>query len=192
MYIKPEHVVSSQQQLREYYEMPHEIVVKKQIDFLAPYGQKLIAMSPFFVLATVGKNGVDASPKGGYPGFVKTVGEKTLLIPDYAGNNRLDGLQNIIENPQVGLTFLVPGYNETFRVNGKATISIDPSLCEFFTDTGKKVKCVIVVNIEEAFIHCGQAISLAKLWDSESQTNKDKAPTLDEIIQFHTGRETVK
>ncbi|SUB81831.1 pyridoxamine 5'-phosphate oxidase, FMN-binding family [Pragia fontium] len=191
MYIKPEHTVTSKEQLREYYAMPHQMVVKKQIDFLAPYGQKLISLSPFFMLATVGKNGVDVSPKGGYPGFVKTVGEKTLLIPDYAGNNRLDGLQNIIDNPQVGLTFLIPGYNEAFRVNGKATVSIDPSLCEFFTDTGKTVKCVIVVNIEEAFIHCGQAISLAKLWDVESQQNKDSAPTLKDIIAFHTARESV-
>lgn len=188
MYTKPEYIVTTKEQLRERYSAPHELVVKKQIDFLAPYGQKLISLSPFFVLATVGEKGVDVSPKGGYPGFVKTVGEKTLLIPDYAGNNRLDGLQNIIDNPQVGLTFFIPGYNEVFRVNGKATISIDPSLCEFFTDTGKKVKCAIVVDIEEAFIHCGQAISLAKLWNIESQSNADKTPSLDEIIGFHKGR----
>ncbi|WP_159565102.1 MSMEG_1061 family FMN-dependent PPOX-type flavoprotein [Budvicia diplopodorum] len=188
MHTKPEYIVTTKEQLRERYSAPHPIVVNKQIDFLAPYGQTLISLSPFCVLATVGTKGVDVSPKGGGPGFVKTVGEKTLLIPDYAGNNRLDGLQNIIENPQVGLTFFIPGYNEVFRVNGKATISTDPSLCEFFTDTGKRVKCTIVVDIEEAFIHCGQAISLAKLWDSESQANADNTPTLDEIIAFHQER----
>lgn len=188
MYTKPEFIITTKEQLRERYSDPHPIVIKKQIDFLAPYGQKLISLSPFFVLATVGQKGVDVSPKGGYPGFVKTVGEKTLLIPDYAGNNRLDGLQNIIENPQVGLSFFIPGYNEIFRVNGKAIISTDPSLCEFFTDTGKQVKCVIVVDIEEAFIHCGQAISLAKLWNIESQGNVDKTPSLDEIIDFHKDR----
>lgn len=191
MYTKPEHIITSKEQLREHYAMPDPMVVKKQIDYLAPYGQKLISLSPFFMLATVGEKGVDVSPKGGYPGFVKTVGEKTLLIPDYAGNNRLDSLQNLIDNPQVGITFLIPGYNEVFRVNGKATLSIEPSLREFFNDTGKKVQCAIVVEIEEAFIHGGQAISLAKLWNMESQQLKDNAPTLDDIIAFHTARESV-
>ncbi|SQI37377.1 pyridoxamine 5'-phosphate oxidase, FMN-binding family [Leminorella richardii] len=188
MYIRPEHIVGSKEQLRQYYSMPSEMVVKKQLDFLAPYGQKMIALSPFLVLATVGESGVDVSPKGGEPGFVKTVGEKTLLIPDYAGNNRLDGMQNIISNPQVGLTFFIPGVNEVFRVNGKARLSLDPALTDFFSETGKKVKCTIVVDIEEAFIHCGQAIALAKLWESESQSRKDKAPSMTSIIEFHQAR----
>ncbi|GKX58858.1 MSMEG_1061 family FMN-dependent PPOX-type flavoprotein [Leminorella grimontii] len=191
MYIRPEHLVASKEQLREHYAMPNDIVIKKQLDFLAPYGAKMISLSPFMVLATVGEKGVDVSPKGGVPGFVKTVGEKTLLIPDYAGNNRLDGLQNIIDNPQVGLTFFVPGVSEAFRVNGKARLSLDPSLSDFFSETGKKVKCTIVVEVEEAFIHCGQAVSLAKLWESESQSNKDKAPLLKDIIDFHQNRMSV-
>ncbi len=187
MQLNTKYTITTVEQLRERYAAPHPVVVKKQIDFIAPYAQKLIAASPFMVLATTGENGLDCSPKGGKPGFIKAVGEKTVMIPDYAGNNRIDGLQNIVENPKVGLIFLIPGVEETYRINGTATISVDPSLCEFFGETDGTVKSVIVVNVEEAFIHCGRAITLSGLWQNENQT-PEGLPTLEQMIQFHKAR----
>lgn len=188
MNIDPTYLISCRDSLREYYKQPYPLVVKKQIDYLAPYGKTLIANAPFFIMATVGPKGLDCSPKGGAPGFVQIIDDKTLLIPDYAGNNRLDGLQNLIDNPAIGLMFMLPGYKEVYRVNGRAVISVDPSLCQRFAEGSHGdhiAKSVIVVSVEEAFIHCSKAISLAGLWDRQQLLERSDLPSIEEIINWH-------
>jgi len=122
------HRITDVETLEKLYGAPSGAAVDKEIDFLHPHYQRLIAASPFFVLATGGPGSMDASPRGDAPGFVAVEDEKTLLIPDRRGNNRVDSLRNIIANPQVALLFLVPGIGETLRVNGRAEISTDPAL----------------------------------------------------------------
>src|SRR5262249_13352741 len=129
--------------LEKLYGQPVGAPLDKEIDYLHPHYQKLIAASPFFVLATGGPGGMDASPRGDAPGFVEVQDEKTLLIPDRRGNNRVDSLRNIIADPRVALLFLIPGIGETLRVNGRAEIRTDPALLERFSVDGKPPRSVI-------------------------------------------------
>lgn len=169
--------------LRQHYAAPTELVVHKQVDRIDEHAAQFIGASPFFVFATAGPNGLDCSPKGDYPGFVRVLDERTLVIPDRAGNNRIDGLQNIVQNPSVGMIFMVPGLGETFRVNGKAHVSIDPDLLALFDGDAKKARSVIVVKVEEAFLHCGKALHYAQLWNPDSLAMKDNVPDLKEMLQ---------
>lgn len=172
-------------QLRAHYAQPNKAVVQKQIDRLDTFARRLIALSPFIILGTQGAQGVDCSPKGGEPGFVYVEDEKTLLLPDRSGNNRLDGLGNILQNPFVGMLFLIPGWQEGFRVNGRAQISVDPALCLRFAQNGQPAKSVIIINVEEVFIHCGRAISFAGLWNNASHADPALLPGALEIFKAH-------
>ncbi|WP_410016089.1 MSMEG_1061 family FMN-dependent PPOX-type flavoprotein [Sodalis sp. C49] len=172
-------------QLREHYAQPNKAVVQKQIDHLDAYARRLIALSPFMILGTQGARGIDCSPKGGEPGFVQVEDDKTLLLPDRSGNNRLDGLSNILHNPFVGMLFLIPGWLEGFRVNGRARISVDPALCLRFAHNGQPAKSVIIIRVEEVFIHCGRAISFAGLWDNAKHVDPALLPGALEIFKAH-------
>ncbi len=172
-------------QLREHYAQPNKAVVQKQIDCLDTYAQRLIALSPFLILGTQGANGIDCSPKGGEPGFVHVEDEKTLLLPDRSGNNRLDGLSNILQNPRVGMLFLIPGWSEGFRVNGRANISIDPALCRRFALNQQPAKSVVIIHVQEVFIHCGRAISFADLWNADKYADPAQVPNALEIFKAH-------
>ncbi len=176
------HRISDVESLQKLYGTPSGAAVAKEIDYLHPHYQRLIAASPFFVFATGGPGGMDASPRGDAPGFVVVEDEKTLLIPDRRGNNRTDSLRNIIANPQVALLFLIPGVGETLRVNGRAEIRTDPALLERFGVEGKLPRSVIVVRVETVFFQCARAIFRSKLWEPDRQIERSSLPSLGTIV----------
>jgi uncharacterized protein len=145
--------------LAAHYANPTERVLKKRFDHVNAVGRAFIAASPFLVLATGSREGLDCSPKGDRPGFVEVADDgRTLLIPDRRGNNLIDGLRNLVEDPRIGLIFFVPGVNETYRVNGRARISADADLRHRFAVNGKEPATVMVVTVEQAFVHCPKAL----------------------------------
>lgn len=176
------HRIADVASLEKLYGAPSGAAVEKEIDYLHPHYQRLIAASPFFVLATGGPGGMDASPRGDAPGFVVVEDERTLLIPDRRGNNRVDSLRNIIADPRVALLFLVPGIGETLRVNGRAEIRTDPALLERFRVEGKPPRSVIVVHVERTFFQCARAIFRANLWDPARHLERGSLPSLGTII----------
>jgi len=178
------HIISTLDELAALYEKPNERVVQKEIDYVNAAGRAFIAAAPFLVLATSGAAGLDCSPKGDKPGFV-TVSEdgKTLFIPDRPGNNRIDGMKNLIEDPRIGLIFFAPGANETYRVNGRAKISVDPQLKRRFAVAGKEPRSVMVVAVEQAFQHCPKALIRSDLW----RTGKTR-PNVPTLGQFAAAR----
>ena len=185
MSLKPEFILTSEAQLSEHYAAPFETVLKKQIDHIDDYAKKLIAAAPFAILGTLGANGIDCSPKGGEPGFIHVQDSKTLMLPDRPGNNRLDGILNLLHNPAIGILFLIPNWDEGFRVNGRAKISVDPELCERFSQNGHPARSVLVIDVEEVFIHCGRAITFAKLWNPEKHAAKETLPTALDVFKAH-------
>jgi hypothetical protein len=176
------HQITDVEALEKLYGAAAGAAVEKEIDYLHPHYQRLIAASPFFVLATGGADGMDASPRGDTPGFVVVEDEKTLLIPDRRGNNRVDSLRNIIANPRVALLFLVPGIGETLRVNGRAEISTDPALLERFSVGGKLPRSVLVVRVDSVFFQCARAIFRSKLWDPARHIQRNSLPSLGTIV----------
>lgn len=144
---------------------------------ITPHYRALIEASPFVVLATIGPEGLDCSPRGDKPGFVRIADSKTLILPDRRGNNRIDSLRNVIRDPRVALLFLIPGSGTTFRVNGRAAISADPALLEGFAIDGKPPRTVMVITVEEAYFQCARAIVRSGLWKMESQTGADALPS---------------
>jgi hypothetical protein len=176
------HSIKDVESLEELYGAPSGAAVEKEIDYLHPHYQRLIAASPFFVLATGGPDGMDASPRGDAPGFVEVGDEKTLLIPDRRGNNRVDSLRNIIANPRVALLFLIPGVGETLRVNGRAEISTSPALLGRFSVEGKLPRSVIVVHVDTVFFQCARAIFRSKLWDPTRHLERRSLPSLGTIV----------
>src|SRR5262249_54774573 len=141
-----------------------------------------IEAAPFVAIATCAPEGLDCSPRGDAPGFVRLHDEKTLLIPDRPGNNRTDSLRNILRDPRVALLVLVPGAGETFRDNGRAGISIDPALRESFAVNGKPARAVIVVTVERAYFQCSKAIVRSKLWDATRHIDRSSLPSAGQII----------
>ncbi len=172
-------------QLDEIYERSR--LLGKETDYVTPPGRAFIAASPFLILATASENGIDCSPKGDMPGFVQLLDDRTLLIPDRPGNNRVDGMKNIIANPKVGIIFMVPGANETYRVNGSARISVDPALLARFEVRGKPPRAVMVVAVEEAFSHCPKAFVRADLWRRGAKGRPEDTPTLGDFVAFRKG-----
>jgi PPOX class probable FMN-dependent enzyme len=147
------------------------------------YARQYIGLSPFCCLATSdGKGNADVTPRGDKPGFVRVIDDKTLLIPERPGNNRMDSLRNIIENPAVGLLFLVPGFEDTLRVNGQGRVTKDPGLLADSAVDGKLPKFGVLVAVEEAFFHCAKAFRRSRLWDPNAQVARNTMPTLARII----------
>lgn len=181
------HFLTSIEQLTALYGEPNERSAKKEIDHLDEHCRALIAASPFMLLATGGTSSADCSPRGDPPGFVKVLDDHTLLIPDRKGNNRVDSLKNIIENPLVGLLFMIPGVNETLRVNGRARISVDPELCASMPMQGKTPTSVLVVTVIEAFIQCSRALVRSDLWNPDHYVPRESLPSTGTILAAHTG-----
>lgn len=181
------HAITSLDALHGLYDAPSERVRLKQIDRLDEHCRAFIAASPFLILATCGSAGADGSPRGDRPGFVVVEDDRTLLLPDRRGNNRIDSLRNIVENPSVGLIFLVPGVHETFRVNGQARISVDPALLDRFAIDGKAPKTVLVITVQEAFIQCARALVRSDLWNPARHVRRDELPSIGTILAAHTG-----
>jgi hypothetical protein len=174
--------VTSIEDLAALYGRPHERVLKKELDHIDALGRAFIAASPFLVLATGGAHGLDCSPKGDKPGFVQVEDDgRTVLIPDRRGNNRLDGLKNLVEDPRVGLIFFAPGANETYRVNGRARISVDPALKRRFAVNGKEPVTVTVVSVEQAFQHCPKALVRSDLWRAGTGSRPRGLPTIGDF-----------
>lgn len=178
--------LTSIEQLTALYGDPNERSAKKEIHYLDEHCHALIAASPFMLLATGTGSTADCSPRGDPPGFVKVLDDHTLLIPDRKGNNRVDSLKNIIENPLVGLLFMIPGVNETLRVNGRAHISIDPELCASMRMQGKLPTSVLVVTVIEAFIQCSRALVRSDLWNPEKHVPRETLPSTGTILAAHT------
>ena len=171
-------------QLREIYPEAKGRAKQKQLAALEKHSMRFIELSPFVVMSTSDISGkLDASPRGGRPGFVKVRDENMILLPDAAGNNRLDSLENILATGQVGLLFMIPGVDETLRLNGQATIRRDPELIEMFSDEPKIPISILQVSVEEVFLHCAKAFMRANLWSSEAQLERDKLPTMGQMLK---------
>ena len=181
-------VITEESELREVFGWPTERAVNKQIDRLDHHCRAIIAKSPFILLGTSDSSGrCDVSPKGDYPGFVRVLDDETIAIPDLPGNNRLDTLTNMIINPQVGLMFMIPGMNETLRINGKVRLVRDAHLLESMAYQGKLPKLAIVVDIQEVFTHCPKAFLRSKLWSDDYRIDRSELPSFAEILRDHTG-----
>lgn len=174
--------------LRSLYKAPGERALRKQLSALDPHARAFIALSPFLVLATHGADGtMDASPRGGAPGFVKVDAHGALLLPDAPGNNRLDSLENIVATGRAGLLFLVPGVDETLRVNGRAVLSRAEADLAACSDERRAPTLVIRLQVEEAYLHCAKALMRSRLWQPEARVPRDALPTMGRIIQDQTG-----
>jgi uncharacterized protein len=183
-----DHTITTAEQLEALYtDVPYGPSLIKEVDYITPEYRKLIEAAPFVVLATSGPEGLDCSPRGDPPGFVRVLDERTLIIPDRRGNNRIDSLRNLVRDPRVGLLFLIPGVGETMRIVGRARISTDPTLTESAAMNGNVPKCVLVVSVEKAYFQCTKAIIRSKLWDPASKVDRKTLPTPGSIIAELTG-----
>ncbi len=184
--------VQTQDELRAHFGQVSPLAEKKVLHHLDRFCRDFIALSPFLVLASGdGKGNADASPRGDGPGFVAVLDDKTLLIPDRRGNNRVDTFGNILASPGVGLIFFVPGINETLRINGKAEIAQDPTLLAPLTVQNVTPTIGLKVHVEECYFHCGKALMRAKLWNPEAQVERHSFPTLGRIIAEQTAAVSV-
>ena len=170
------------------YPQPTPRVIAKARPSIDAHARKFIEMSPFCVLATSGSDGsVDASPRGGNPGFVHVEGPNRLSMPDRSGNNRIDSFRNIVEGSGLlQLIFFVPGIDETLRVGGKGTVTVDPALLAAMEEFGKPPRAVLRIEVSEAYFHCGKALMRSKLW-SANQVERKNFPSISEVIHDQTG-----
>lgn len=170
------------EELEALYGKPGETSLVKELDRLIPEYAAFIEASPFVALATGGPEGLDCSPRGDLPGFVRIADEHTLLMPDRHGNNRVDSLANIVRDGRVGLLFLVPGSGTTLRVNGRAVLSVDPDLCASFAVEGKPPRSVIVIAVEAVYFQCARAIHRSDLWNPDKHVDPKSLPTPGAIL----------
>lgn len=183
-----QYAVTTLEQLREVYPLPAERSVLKEVDHLDHHCRAFIALSPFVLISSSDAEGAcDTSPKGGPPGFVTVLDDHRLLIPDATGNRRLDSLQNMLENPRVGLLFLIPGMGEVLRVNGHVELRRDPELLQGLQTGGRPAKLALIVTVEQAYLHCAKSIIRSKLWKTESWPEAEELPSAAEILNDHIG-----
>ena len=180
--------ITTEAELRERYGFPHERAVLKEATALHAHHIQFIELSPFFALSSTGPDGRgDVSPRGEAPGFVHVLDDKTLAIPDRPGNNRLDTLTNVLVDPNVGLMFLLPGVNEILRVNGKAELRDDADLMTRFLVKGKPPRLVMLVRIEQAYLHCAKALMRSALWSEAAKVPRGTMPTMGEMLRDQIG-----
>ena len=175
-------VIATIEQLEAIYGFPNDASTVKVADRVTPRYRILIEKSPFAALATCGPEGLDCSPRGDLPGFVRIHDEKTLMMPDRRGNNRCDSLRNIVRDTRVALLFLIPASGSTLRINGRAQVSADPALCESFTIDGKAPRTVVVMTVEEIYFQCARAIVRADLWNPDKRVDPKTLPTPGQIL----------
>jgi len=181
-------ILESAEQLRALYGFPTGRAKDKQLSELEKHSINFIRHSPFVVLSTHDKDGrADASPRGGAPGFVRVQGTDTLLIPDAKGNDRIDSMINIVETGRVGLLFLLPGVDETLRVNGRAQVTTDPELLALFADERHPPKTCIRITVDEVFLHCAKALMRSKLWSLEVQIDRKDFPSMGQMLNDQIG-----
>ena len=185
--IHPAHVIADEAALRGLFKPVHDLAAQKVLRALDSHAQAFVARSPFLCLGTQGADGrADVSPRGDPPGFVRILDPGTLAIPDRPGNNRLDSLANIVANPNVGLLFIVPGFDDTLRVNGQASLVTDPDLLASMAVGERLPTVAIVVRVREVFMHCAKAFRRSRLWDPASLQDRREMPSLSKIILDQT------
>jgi len=175
--------ITTLEELQALYGESHERSRRKELPQLIEPYRALIEASPFVVLASVGPDGLDCSPRGDAPGFVQILDDQTLLLPDRPGNNRIDSLRNIVLNPQVALLFLIPGVGESLRVNGRAEISLDPELLELGRAQGKLPRSVLRIHIDSCYFQCSKAAVRSGLWDASRQVARASLPSAGDIFR---------
>lgn len=181
--------IADKNNLGQLYGDPSERAVLKQLDHLDKHCRAFIEISPFLVIGTMGSDGLgDVSPRGDAPGFVKVRDERTIYLPDRLGNNRTDTLLNVLDNSGVGLLFLVPGMNETLRVNGNARITIDNNILEGLSAQGKAPRSALEISVKEAYLQCAKALIRSKLWEENYKIERKSFPSLGKIISDQIGR----
>jgi uncharacterized protein len=181
-------MIETLEQLRELYGFASGRAKDKQLSALEQHSKHFLRCSPLVILSTIGADGkLDCSPRGGEPGFVKVIDDQTLIIPDFRGNNRLESLCNIVQCPQVGCLFLIPGVDETLRLNGRATLSTDPIYLGVFAGAKNPPKCVIKIEVVELFMHCAKAFMRSELWSESAKIDRESFPTMGQILNDHLG-----
>ena len=171
--------------LRALYRDPHPLVLRKAIDHVDDAARAFVEASPFVVIATSSGGGADASPRGGPPGFVAVLDRHRLAFGDLAGNNRLDTQSNLLDHPHVGLLFLVPGVDETLRVNGRATLTTDPDVLDATTVDGRRPRLAVGIDVDECFIHCAKAFRRSQLWDPAAWPEGEDRPSAACALRDH-------
>lgn len=185
-----DHILRTEDELRAVYGSPGGRAAEKAIPKLDKHCRHFISLSPFLILSTAGGDGTaDVSPKGDPAGFVHVIDDSTIAIPDRPGNRRIDSLVNIIENPDVGVIFLIPGVRETLRVNGKAEISTDPALLAKMEVQGKPPITAIVIHVEQTFLHCAKSIIRSRIWDEDMKIDRKTLPSLSRMIADQLNQE---
>ncbi|ASL45991.1 hypothetical protein bAD24_III01245 [Burkholderia sp. AD24] len=168
-------------QLEAIYGQPHERAVRKEIPYINEDYRAFIEVAPFVVLATAGPEGLDCSPRGDAPGFVRVIDERTLALPDRPGNNRIDSLRNIIAEPKLALLFVIPGVGESLRVNGRGRITNDPKWLDSLAVVGKLPRTVLLIDVDTVYFHCSKALVRSKLWDPARHVERSRLPSAGEI-----------
>ncbi|NIA69979.1 pyridoxamine 5'-phosphate oxidase family protein [Pelagibius litoralis] len=175
-------IITSVEQLEGLYGLPKETSTVKEVSHITPEYRRIIEASPFAALATAGPEGLDCSPRGDLAGFVRIHDERTLMLPDRRGNNRIDSLRNVVRDPRIALLFLIPGAGTTLRVNGRAHLSIDAELLASFAVDAKPPRSVLVMTVEAIYFQCARAIVRSDLWNPEKHADSKSLPTPGEIL----------
>ena len=189
MQLDPAHLIATEADLARRYRPPSELVRRKVMDHIDADFARIIARAPLVLLATAGPDGLDCSPRGDPGQAVFVEDERTLVLPDRPGNNRVDSLHNLLANPQVGLLFLVPGVNEAFRVNGTAQLTDDPALLARYAYKGQFPRLLLVITVTEAFLHCARALLRAEVWNPARRVADGVLPNFAAMLGRQTGRQ---
>ncbi|WP_417668448.1 pyridoxamine 5'-phosphate oxidase family protein [Roseibium sp.] len=185
--VDPKFIVANEVSLRNLYDATHTIASLKCMDALDEHARDFVRRSPFICIGTQNLDGsADVSPRGDPPGFVKIIDQHTLAIPDRPGNNRLDTLVNIVSNPNVGLLFMVPGFDETLRINGKASIVTEPGLLHSLAINDRAPRSAILIKVREVFLHCAKAFRRSRLWDPNQLQDRSQMPSLMQMLLDQT------
>lgn len=187
--VSAEHRITSIEQLEALYDAPSPASLVKEIPHISEHYRAFIEKSPFVIVASCSPEGLDCTPRGDPPGFVRVVDEKTVMMPDRSGNNRLDTLRNLVRDPRISLLFLIPGVGETLRINGHAEIVTDPELCASFTDKNQVPRSVVVVTADTVYFQCPKALVRSKLWRDEARVDRSELPSTGEMIQALSNNE---
>lgn len=188
------HRITTLEELDALYGTPVQAAISKEIDYISDHYRAFVDKAPFVVIATSGPEGLDCSPRGDKPGFVRVHDERTLMLPDRRGNNRIDSLRNIVRDPRVALLFLIPGHGNTLRINGRAHLSVEPSLLASFAVEDKAPRSVMVMTVETIYFQCARALVRSELWNPARHVDPKSLPTTGQILavlsQNRVGGET--
>jgi PPOX class probable FMN-dependent enzyme len=175
-------ILKTEAQLEAIYGKPAEAATVKEVNWITPHYRTYIEASPYAALATSGPEGLDCSPRGDKPGFVRVHDEKTLMLPDRRGNNRIDSLRNIVRDPKVALLFMIPGIGNTLRVNGRAHLSVEPGLLDSFAVEEKAPRSVTVIEVDAVYFQCARALVRSELWNPERHVDPKSLPSAGQIL----------